>query len=219
MCCDFPQISHTGYSSICIKCGCERIMLANDVYNIHSAPMVGSYNRTLRFRIKCLKLLLIKTGPKIHDNVWHVLEANREFISNPEDIRRVLRTAKLKNKHYDHMHLFSKIFCSNYRLASTDAQEILNIFMKEFDTLYFRWKKIYYEGLFFSSDWLIRKMCNEFTPFLLPFLKPKTSAQRHLKYEKMYLTLFPIDDETLNHVTSTSHFRNMKVRLKNHQIE
>ena len=176
----------TTYSKICEICGTESFILNLDTYNIFSAPISKSYDRKQRFKIKIDKLFLLHNGPNIKDDIWKALENNH--FSTPQSIRDFLRHAKLKNKHYDCLRLFSKLF-AKYEIQVEDSTALRNQILSDFDEIFFKWNSIIQSGLFFSSDWLLRKYITEYCPELFVFLKPKTSTNRHCKYVDMFQTI------------------------------
>lgn len=182
------QYLFTNFSQICTICGIETPILNLDVYNVYSAPMTKNYDRGQRFKLKVEKLLLLHSGPKSSEPVWRVLEEHVEHLLHPMDIRTCLRKSKIKSKHYDCIHLFSKIFCNVFHEVQ-DHTTILATILKRFQDIYFNWKLKIGTGLFFSSDWLLRHLVSNLCPDLVVFLKPKTSQNRHDKYVKMLQTI------------------------------
>ena len=208
VCCGSHNLIETPFSQVCTECGKEHPLLVCDTYNINSAPMPSNYDRTRRFKVKCMKLLLIQKGPKYTDDVWTVLRMHQEKITSCADIRKLLRASKIKHKHYDFVRLFSKVFNRNHRVVHLNPIHALNQIMLHFDEILFRWKNKLGSGLFFSSDWLLRRLCTILYPSLVCFLKPRTSRQRHQKYMKMMFKLFANVDENQSRVCVTGHFLN-----------
>ena len=185
-CCSF--ISNE-YSKICLKCGVQVPILNIDSYNLYSAPIIKSYNRSNRFRTKLEKLLLINTGPKSTEPVWKVLEKKRSEIKSIADLRITLRKASLKQKHYDSIRIFSKIFCG-IDAQVEEVHSLCETILTDFENILFAWRKKYEEtDLFFSSDWLLRFLITRHKQDqLLQFLKP-SSKSRNQKYVKMFHTI------------------------------
>ena len=165
MVCLHQQSIHTNHSRICSDCGVENIFLKMDTYNIFSAPILKSYDRTQRFLVKLDKLLLIHSGPNIKDPIWAVLK--KQCFKTPRDIRFFLRHYKnLKTKHYDCIRLFSKLFANFNIKPKKSVHEIRANVNKHFASLLYDWKRVCDEGLFFSTDWLMRKYVKKFCFFL-----------------------------------------------------
>jgi hypothetical protein len=181
----------TEYSTICVGCGSEVSYLKCDTYNVYSAPITKNYSRSHRFRQKVKKLLLIDSAPRFSDQVWKYLECNRGELSCVKEIRKKLRQAThIKQKHYDSVRLFHTVFCKeDASVVVENPYELLNIIMSEFEDVYMKWAKRFTDGLFFSSDWLLRRIVLKTCPELMHFLKPATSISRNNKYEQMIQTI------------------------------
>ena len=141
-----------------------------------------------RFCIKLDKLLLIHSGPSFKDEIWERLK--KQQFRTPNDIRIFLRNeSNLKSKHYDCIRMFSKIFANFHVATKQNVCDIKVHIQHDFSNLLFQWKHLYFGGLFFSTDWLMRMYVLKYCPELLVFLKPKTTSNRDEKYVKMYQTI------------------------------
>ena len=101
-------------------------------------------------------------------------------------LREVGTEIYLKNKYN---RLFSKLFANFNIKPKKSVHEIRANVNKHFASLLYDWKRVCDEGLFFSTDWLMRKYVKKFCPELIVFLKPKSTSNRDLKYIKMYQTI------------------------------
>ena len=190
MCNCTAQKIKTQYSVICSECGSETPFLVCDFYNVFSAPIQKNYSRSHRFQQKVKKLLLIDSTPKSSDKIWQYLESNRVDLVDVASIRKKLREAThIKQKHYDSIRLFYTVFCGQPRLIISEPHKLLDRIMQDFDDIFVKWSGYYQDGLFFSSDWLLRRIVSNHCPELMCFLKPATSASRNSKYEKMLQTI------------------------------
>jgi len=174
------------FSKICIRCGIQSTVLNLDTYNVFSAPILKSYDRRHRFKVKLHKVLMLHTGPKHSEPVWNVLEANE--MKTITELRTVLRNSKLKQKHYDSIRLFAKIFCKINVDLPQDPYVLSQTMFRDFEEIHFAWKRNPHD-LFFSSDWLLRMLVAKYCSKLLLFLKPATSETRNKKYTDMLTTI------------------------------
>ena len=182
------QFILTDYCKICTLCGLQKKVLCLETFNQYSAPISKNYSRAHRFKLKTEKLLLINSGPSANEAVWQLLETHRDSLHTVADVRLCLRASDVKNKHYDCVRLFSKIFC-NINVDVTDVHGVRKNMLDDFNTIYHSWTNHFDNGLFFSSDWLLRHLINKHCPKLHVFLKPKTSKCRDLKYINMLQTI------------------------------
>jgi hypothetical protein len=174
------------YSKICTNCGLQETILTLDNYNVYSAPILKTYDRRHRFKLKLQKLLLLHSGPKFSEPVWKILE--KGSMDTIVELRMVLRNSNLKQKHYDTIRLFAKIFCKIQIDIEQDPYVLLQTMFKEFEEIHFAWKRTV-NDLFFSSDWLLRMLVKKYCPKLIVFLKPATSVLRNQKYSAMLNTI------------------------------
>jgi hypothetical protein len=174
------------YSKICVNCGIQTPVLTIDHYNVFSAPILKSYDRRHRFKIKLAKILLIHTGPKHSEPVWKTLE--HHHMDTVLDIRTTLRNSSLKQKHYDSIRLFAKIFTKIQVYIKQDPYDLSQTIFADFEEIHFAWKRNP-QKMFFSSDWLLRMLVKKYCPELIVFLKPATSEIRNKKYTEMLQTI------------------------------
>ena len=105
----------TSHSKVCTSCGNEEPVLTLDVYNTYSAPLLKGYERTVRFRQKTDKLLYLRNPPPRDCPIWLFLK--NQSMCSPQDIRTALRRYKGKNKHYDSIRMFTRVF-TQFRVAT-----------------------------------------------------------------------------------------------------
>ena len=204
----------TQYSRICRLCGVETPWLCLDQYNIYSAPLERGYNRRHRFRVKVQKLVGLHSGPASQDPVWAYLDQRRFFLHTPSDIRDLLRTSPLKQKHYDNLRTFCDAF-THFRVEHCQYQ-VKEYLLHQFDSMYAGWNSLR-EQTFFSYAWLLRHFLTQAKSPLVAYLKPKTCRRRHMKYVKKLelITQSRGNGETRCYVTLKTHFRCEKSDVTN----
>lgn len=171
----------TTWSKVCLHCGHTERVLTLDTYNVYSAPIHQGYSRSFRFKNKVDKLLGLNSGPNSEDPIWKYLERNRVAINNPFDVREVIRSSQLKNKHYDCVRIFCDAF-TNFRVKTErDSPRIREQLVKSFSEIYSMWC-IYDGKTFFSYDWILRYLLEKRKSPLVVYLKPRTCKKRNEKY-------------------------------------
>lgn len=186
MCCD--EFIFTEYSKICVSCGRERPILRLDSFNLFSAPLMKTYSRKLRFKIKVSKILGLHTGPKITDPIWKYL--SEQMLETPHDVRHAIRTSKLKYKHYDCIRVFCDIFTS-FKVVAGDVRVLQKQLLHDFDTIFAKWLQTERDG-FFSYDWLLRYFLTNIDSPLVVYMKPLICLKKHKKYLNKYNLLMKL---------------------------
>ena len=183
--CACDTFLYTNYNTrICNKCGRETQHgpTPEHDYTFKSLPI--PYSRVCRFVELVTKLLGVGHSPKDTDPVWKVLEQRAPY-STPHEILLQLKRSKIVNKHYNSLHLFSKVFQKRYTAPkiSTHNMNVLRLTMKAwFEQVLYLWNKSAIEG-FFSYNWLIEQFLNCLKIHcLFPYLKKLQCPVRRQKY-------------------------------------
>ena len=187
-CCNEEDFIFTDYSKICTGCGRELPILKLDSFNLFSAPLMKTYSRKLRFKIKVSKILGLHSGPKITDPIWKYL--SEQPMENPNDVRHAIRTSNLKYKHYDCIRLFSNIF-TPFKIITGDVRNIEKLLMHDFDKIFIKWSQGE-KASFFSYDWLLRYFLTKIDSPLLVYMKPLICLKKHKKYLMKYNCLMKL---------------------------
>ena len=183
--CACNEFLHTNYNTrICNNCGRETQHgpTPEHDYTFKSLPI--PYSRVCRFVELVTKLLGVGHGPRQTDPVWRVLEGEAPYCTTHQILLQ-LKRAKIVNKHYNSLHLFSKVFLSNYKPPDISPRDMkaLRITMKSwFEQVLYLWNKSAIEG-FFSYNWLIEQflLCLKIN-CLFPYLKKLQCPIRRQKY-------------------------------------
>ena len=175
----------TNYNTrICLNCGREtkHAPTPEHDYSFKSLPI--PYSRVCRFVELVTKLLGVGHGPKNTDPVWKVLETKAPYNATHEILSQLKRST-IVNKHYNNLHLFSKVFLKKYNPPNITPYnpKILRRLMKSwFEQVLYMWNLSGIEG-FFSYNWLIEQflLCLKIS-CLFPYLKKLQCPVRRQKY-------------------------------------
>ena len=202
---------------ICTKCGVEQRHLVLDSFNKFSAPINRGYSRRSRFKLKVDKLLGFHNGPSPTDPIWSALEAHRGKMQNPHDVRKVLRSLKLKNKHYDSVKIFVDCF-TNFNVAKEcviPSSRLRSNLLQLFDQVFRGWLKLN-ENTFFSYDFLLRRFLIILKSPLNLYCKPASCKRRTTRsLERMMSILSHGEQKNGNHMPEADHFRSARCLASN----
>ena len=176
---------------ICQECGRETQSGATPEHDYTYKSLPIPYSRVCRFVELVTKLLGIGHGPKRDDPVWRILEDNAPY-DTPHDILLELKKSKIMNKHYNNLHLFSKVFLKNYQppsISPTSVDSLQKTMLVWFEQVLYMWNKSCAEG-FFSYNWLIEQFleCLNIRCYS-PYLKKLQCPIRRKKYSDRWLGL------------------------------
>ena len=172
----------------CVNCGVMRKILVLDTFCIHASPLGRNYDRLQRFTTKLDRLLGMGSMPKYEDPVWKVLE--NATMTNPADVRTVLRNSRLVHKHYDCVKPFCDMF-TTFRCPPVDVLGARNALVRRFKFVKSLWGM---RDGFFSYDWLLRKFLEDMNSPLVVYLKKPTNKRREQKYQKWMKEIIAEDD-------------------------
>lgn len=187
---------HTTHTRVCDKCGVETTVLRLDTFNVFSAPLCKGYQRAVRFRQKIDKLLYLQNAPALKCPVWKYLESQKE-LSTPGDVRRSLRTYTGKNKHYDCIRLFTRVF-TPFRVSLKRSPDRLNALLTQlFSSIIRLWNRhnMMRDMPFFSYDFLLRNFLEKLESPLVVFCKPVTCHKRHVRNNERLKLISILDDD------------------------
>ena len=208
---------HTPCTRVCVECGVEQVFLELDRYSAYSAPLNKGYQREVRFRQKIDKLISLQNAPPAKCPVWEYLKS-RDSLKTPQDIRKALRTYKEKNKHYDCIRLFTRVF-TPFRVHLKQSAVYLNQSLtRSFAEVLRLWSKynIHNTMPFFSYDYLLRYFLERLNCKLLVFCKPVTCQKRHTRNNERMKTILALnDDETYCQMTAANHSQSETRSAKN----
>ena len=156
------RLIQTSYSNVCRSCGNEISVLCNmrtspGYSRSHSALKQSTYSRRYRFNSLLLKTVLYHSGPDKDDHVWSYLEEHRDSLKTCKDIQHVLSRRPLKNKRYDMLGIFCKVFCPGTAPVKIVTNKQIRLAMQLFDALERRWKLARLRK-FFSYYYLLERV-------------------------------------------------------------
>ena len=162
-----------------MECGEQQAKLCLDRYNTHSTIVSTCYDRKSRFKTLVDRMILCQNGPSGSDPVWKFLH-NKKDLKTPHEVFRTLQKSKLKVKHYDCIHIFTRCFTS-FKADTDRINETYHYLLNSFDRVFHLWR--YSDApIFFSYLWLLRYFLENIDSPFVVFLKPRTSPIRHTKY-------------------------------------
>ena len=135
----------TNYSFICTRCGSEKMSYQPEMYlpgygRSYSAMNKSVYSRRYRFHALLLKACNHAHGPVATDPIWSILEKHRGTYKTHWDILKVLSKTAAKNKRYDALPCFCRIFLPDYFRPRAVSVKQIQQAMVLFDRVEKRWK-------------------------------------------------------------------------------
>ena len=194
MCSHIHNVETNYYTVICTACGAERNFGPHPepVYSQNMA-LNRSYSRPERWKTLIYKLTGFHNGPNVADPVWAYLEKHKPF-PGPQHILTALRSSGLRNKHYQSIFIFTKVFAPDFVLPTAEQSKLTNTLLKKyFESVFSLWNRYRKGAPFFSYNWLIEQGIHYVghTEFL-PFLKKLLCKRRRQRYcsalSKLYET-------------------------------
>ena len=177
---------------ICTNCGLETLYFKLDTFNKFSAPINRGYNRATRFKLKVDKLLGFHNGPAAKDPIWECLAKVPHALKTPSCIRKVLRSLKLKNKHYDSVRIFTDCFAEKKVMGETHTLRVA--LLKMFDEVFYKWVSMKGQNeTFFSYDFLLRQFLIIRKSPLYYYCKQTSCKRRNERYLKRFMTILTVD--------------------------
>ena len=214
-----PKPVFTFYCTVvCTNCGIEtnsQIISPSDdtTYNSSQCKPLNNrlYNRPDRWKSLVRKVVGIHSGPPRHDPVWNYLKTYNDTtpISTVSDIYTALRLSKLKHKHYQCAHAFSKCFAKNYTTPKCEpivVEKHLNSYFKHIQYMWNKGPK----DFFFSYAWLLEQgLCVFSHTEYLPYVKTLICKRRRNKYVQVLLTLYKTHAKMLSRGSSNTRSQNV----------
>ena len=127
------------YSTVvCTRCGIEtQITLEPHEASCSrfefTPPISRIYSRPDRWKTIVSKVVGHHSGPPRNDPVWAYLKQHSLFCTSPQNILLLLRKSSLKNKHYQCLHIFAKVFQKDYTpptVSPNVVRQKLDIYLK-----------------------------------------------------------------------------------------
>ena len=209
---------HTSHSRVCNQCGLEERMLRLDTFNTYSAPLCKGYQREVRFRQKIDKLISLQNPPAVTSPVWDYIKSKKPLFT-PSDVRKALRTYTGKNKHYDCIRLFTRVFTPFRVRIKCCPDRLYEQLTRQFSSLIRLWGRYNVDQTmpFFSYDFLLRYFLEKLGSPLVVYCKPVTCKKRHLRNNERLVTILALDDDGMYCQNSgVDHFQSEKRSSENH---
>ena len=170
-------------------------MLCLDTYNAYSAPLCKGYQREVRFRQKIDKLISLQNAPPSTCEVWDFLKS-RNPLNTPECVRKALRSYTGRNKHYDSIRLFTRVF-TPFRVSLKRSPDRLNerltTFFSYINRLWTRYN-VRVTMPFFSYDFLLRQFLEHLESPLVVYCKPVTCKKRDIRNNQRLTAILALGD-------------------------
>lgn len=153
--CEEPMVRSETLSMVCTNCGLEtfRDMFENQNVGVCTfSQLQNGYSRTNRFKNYFYSVLGIHFGPGPTSPIWQHLKPCK----NMEDLVKMLASSPVKNKHYECLHSYAKVFLANYKIPAPLALREIEEIKKLFSDIQYAYAQIYgSKTVFFSYPWLL----------------------------------------------------------------
>ena len=189
---------------ICIKCGIEiRVPMQitnnnSNTYYTHT-PFMVVYSRFKRFS-SMLENIFYPNSTASDDNVMKFLFKHKP-IKNIDEICKLLKATKCKDKRYCSLHLWARLCVPSYKAPQPPPDWVKKHILFKFKEIEFLHKRYAADRPFFNYCWLIRKLmyltnCHQH----MRFVKKLKCSKRRKIYQRMFeeLTVLSRKDEPIS---------------------
>lgn len=191
--CKHPSAGHIrvdGFTT-CIDCGLvvdDRCEYINGINNYVEPLQICLYRRSKRFE-EMLRKLIYPSPEKKDDLILEKFLKCKQFDSIPQFLVSLKRSG-IKDKRYQSMHTFAKLFVSGYETIKPLLEREFKLCVNMFKDVEYRFSKRTSCIPFFNYNWLLTKLLHfmEITRFDL-FLKKIKCRKRNEYYEKLFSSL------------------------------
>jgi hypothetical protein len=178
--------------STCIECGCvvdARPEFLNGIDNYVEPLQICFYRRSKRFEDMLRKMVNPTPEKKDTDVIERYLNSGTRFNSITEFVVS-LKGSGIKDKRYQSLHLFSKLFVDDYKTVEPLSDGELKLCVNMFKDVEYRFLKRTENIPFFNYNWLLSKLLHfmKITQYD-PFLKKIKCKKRNEYYERMFNSL------------------------------
>jgi len=194
--CKCTRFHTTPYHTlVCIECGIERVQSFEvteattsftQSYGWHG---VGLYSRSKRFG-QMLDQCILGLANSVDEPMLRYLSTYPSF-PNTKSLLSVLRTAPLKDKRYCSLHLFSRLYCDDYRLVRVSSYPEVKT---NLISLYQQLEKLHSQMspgqqfisyAFIMNEILILKGFNHFTRYIKKLKCPRRNKRYRTQFVKL----------------------------------
>ena len=188
-CDDAEMVRSNSLSWVCTHCGIEDF---SDMYEnsvrigvCNFAQLQNGYSRINRFKNYLYSVLGIHFGPGSTSPIWEYMKP----CATMEELMKMLSKSPTKNKHYECLHSYAKVFLANYTLPKPLLLREIEQIKKLFLDIQYAYPQIYGpKTVFFSYPWLLHTILeamgrNEYLCFVKNLKCKKRAAGYLLKFE------------------------------------
>jgi len=191
MCNCGATIVYTDYNTcICTGCGIEKCtpLTNTDVFFQGGGPLSVCYSRLKRFETMVNAVCYPR---QLHPKIRIVRLLQTQVHDSPESVLDHLKTIKMSNKHYSHLHLYCMIAQHSYVKPEYVPKYIVLNILRTFTDIEQKFNLTKPANTFFSYTWLLRKLLAEFAlTEYVQYVKKIKCSKRNSMYETLYNTMF-----------------------------
>ena len=174
-------------STVCTNCGLEFFtdMYEQRVGVCTFAQLQNGYSRINRFKNYLYSVLGIHFGPSYTNPIW----AHLKPVKSIDELIKLLSSSTTKNKHYECLHSYAKVYLANYRPPAPLALRQIEQIKKLFLDVQYAYAQIYgSKTVFFSYPWLLHTIlqamgCVDYLCFVKNLKCKKRAAGYLRKFE------------------------------------
>ena len=227
--CNHPKYHHMEAEGFltCTLCGSvvdRRPEFLNGVENYVEPIQMCVYRRSKRFT-EMLRKLVYPCPEKKDDPILEKFLKRKKTFGTINEFIIALKNSGIKDKRYQSIHTFCKLFCSDYEPVRPLTSHKFDLLIRMFKDVEHRFTRLTAGIPFFNYNWLLSKILHSVNITRYDsFLKKIKCKKRNLYYEQLFNSLCtrtPIPGVLLNLKTSggvgehplTNLFQNISSRL------
>lgn len=189
-CGDAVKVRSETLSMVCPSCGSEDF---SDMFEssvrvgvCNFSQLQNGYSRINRFKNYLYSVLGIHFGPGSTSPIWEHLKPCQTM----EELVKLLSRSPTKNKHYECLHSYAKVFLANYMSPKPLLLREIEQVKKMFLDIQYAYAQIYgCKTVFFSYPWLLHTILkamgrDEYLCFVKNLKCKKRAAGYLLKFEE-----------------------------------
>lgn len=176
----------------CTLCGTvidSRPEFLNGIENYVEPIQMCVYRRSKRFS-EMLRKLVYPTPERKDDPVLDYFFKPLKMYDTIDKFVFALKNSGIKDKRYQSIHTFCKLFCSNYKNICVLTTQEFGMLIRMFKDVEHRFARLSVGIPFFNYNWLLSKLIHSIGITRYdPFLKKIKCKKRNLYYEHLFNAL------------------------------
>ena len=205
LCCDSTcrwdvvttEFAHT----VCTCCGIvQKRQFKTDITprNWLTEPLINVYSRKKRFKTLAEALFWPSACAKDCPMIQYLTTKGK--FNSKKELLQAIKLSNLPDKRYGKIHLFCKLFCTNYRVPrfTKDLHHVMIILLNQFHNIEFCFSRLFLNIQFFNYRYLLKKLLlklklHEYVPFVKTLKCKQRLKYYNLMFDSVYDYMKPLD--------------------------